>query len=182
MPHRSRARVAVARPRPPALPLLVAAAILAIVALVAARQATAARSSGAAVRVSTSSLGRMLVDSRGRTLYLFEKDRSGRSACSGACASFWPPLLTKGKPRAGAGVKASLLGTIRRAGGARQVTYGGHPLYTFMLDRKPGQTSGEGLDDFGAHWYAVGTSGRKLTKHGTTTTTTTGGYGGGYGR
>jgi predicted lipoprotein with Yx(FWY)xxD motif len=179
MPHRSRARVAVARPRPPALPLLVLAALLSLVAVVAARQATAASSSGASVRVATSSLGRMLVDGRGRTLYLFEKDRGGRSACSGSCASFWPPLLTKGQARAGAGVKASLLGTTRRAGGAVQVTYAGHPLYTFSLDRRRGQTSGEGLDDFGAHWYAVGTSGRKLTKGGSGSS---GGYGGGYGR
>jgi predicted lipoprotein with Yx(FWY)xxD motif len=101
--------------------------------------------------------------SRGRTLYLFEKDKSMRSACSGSCATFWPPLLTSGKPRAGAGVKAALLGTIRRAGGARQVTYGGHPLYTFKLERA-GQTRGEGLTDFGPPFYAVAPTGSAIVK------------------
>ena len=88
--------------------------------------------------------GRVLVNSRGHTLYLFGKDRNGKSACSGQCASFWPPLIANGKPRVAGGAKASLIGTIKRADGRRQVTYNHHPLYTFVKDTKKGQTHGEG--------------------------------------
>jgi predicted lipoprotein with Yx(FWY)xxD motif len=118
---------------------------------------------GALVKVSKTSLGRILVDSRGRTLYLFAGDKSRRSMCSGSCASFWPPLLTTGKPRAGAGVKAKLLGTTKRTGGALQVTYRGHPLYTFKLDRA-GQTKGEGDTDAGPPFYAVSPAGVAVVK------------------
>ena len=123
----------------------------------------AATRRGALVKVSKTPLGRILVDSRGRTLYLFEKDKSRKSLCSGSCATFWPPLLTSGKPRAGAGVKAALLGTIKRAGGARQVTYRRHPLYTFKLEQA-GQTKGEGLTDFGPPFYAVSPTGAAIVK------------------
>src|SRR5213076_1808584 len=109
----------------------------------AAHSATAAT-----VGVARSSLGRVIADGKGRTLYLFEKDGNRRSACYGQCATFWPPLLTHAKPVARAGAKQSLLGTTRRANGSQQVTYGGHPLYRFALDRKPGQIKGEGLQDF----------------------------------
>ena len=81
----------------------------------------------------------------GRTLYLFEKDKRGHSACSGTCTTYWPPLITHGKPIAGRGAKSSLLGTIRRANGSRQVTYAGHALYRYVRDTKAGQTNGEGL-------------------------------------
>jgi predicted lipoprotein with Yx(FWY)xxD motif len=142
-------------------------ALIALVALVALAAVVstggAATRKGAFVKVSKTPLGRILVDSRGRTLYLFEKDKSRRSMCSGSCATFWPPLLTSGKPRAGAGVKAALLGTLKRAGGARQVTYRGHPLYTFKLERS-GQTKGEGLTDFGPPFYAVSPSGAAVVK------------------
>jgi predicted lipoprotein with Yx(FWY)xxD motif len=109
-------------------------------------------------------LRRILVNSSGRTLYLFEKDRKGMSACTGQCASLWPPLLTKGKPRAIGGAKASLLGTTRRANGGLQVTYNHHPLYTFAEDTKKGQTKGEGMDAFGAEWYALSAAGAKVVK------------------
>src|SRR5829696_2584852 len=92
--------------------------------------------------------GRMIVDSRGRTLYLFEKDKNRHSACFGQCATYWPPLLTHGKPVARVGARQSLLGMTRRANGSRQVTYAGHPLYRFVQDRKPGQTNGEGSQAF----------------------------------
>ena len=118
----------------------------------------------AVVTVRTTGLGKVLADQRGRTLYLFAKDKRRMSACSGSCVSFWPPLLTTGKPHAGSGLKASLLGTIRRNDGQTQVTYGGHPLYRYSLDKRPGQTKGEGLDDFGAHWYAVSPGGSKVVK------------------
>ncbi len=98
----------------------------------------------ARVGVASSPLGRIVVDSNGRTLYVFEKDKNQRSACYGQCATFWPPLLTHGKPLARAGAKQSLLGTSRRANGSQQVTYAGHPLYRYVQDRKPGQTKGEG--------------------------------------
>lgn len=122
----------------------------------------AARS--AMVASGSSGLGRIIVDSRGRTLYLFEKDKRGASACSGLCVVYWPPLLTKGKPIAIKGVKSSLLGSIRRADGTRQVTYAGHPLYFFSGDTKRGQTNGEGLTDFGAGWYALLPSGKKIDR------------------
>ena len=93
-------------------------------------------------------MGRIIVDSHGRTLYLFEKDRRGASACSGACLVYWPPLLTSGTPTAIKGARPSLLGSIRRADGKRQVTYAGHLLYLFFGDAGRGQTNGEGLKDF----------------------------------
>ena len=124
----------------------------------------ATSTTAARVSVAQSPLGRILVDGRGHTLYLFEKDTNGKSACSGVCVGFWPPLLTRDKPLALAGAKASLLGTTRRADGRLQVTYNHHPLYTFFEDKKKGQTKGEGLDDFGAEWYAVSASGAKVEK------------------
>ena len=126
--------------------------------------ASAASSSATKVGTASSSLGQILVDSHGRTLYLFAKDKKGKSACSGACAANWPPLLTKGAPKAGAGAKSSLLGTTRRSDGTTQVTYDKHPLYTFVADnRKRGSTKGEGLDAFGARWYVVAATGTEKT-------------------
>ena len=171
MTNPPRVRVAVARPSSLSLRLAFLG-LLAVFAVVAVRAAAAAPAGGATVRLGKSSLGRMLVDTRGRTLYLFQADRKGKSACSGSCVSFWPPLMTKGKPHAGAGVSAALLGTIKRPGGV-QVTYAGHPLYTFSLDTRAGQTKGEGLNDFGGRWYAVGAKGRQLVKR-----AAAGGYGG----
>jgi predicted lipoprotein with Yx(FWY)xxD motif len=145
------------------------------------------------VQLRKTALGKVLVDSRGRSLYLFEADRHGRSSCYGKCASFWPALLVKAKPTAGTGVKASLLGTSRRKNGTRQVTYRGHPLYRFALDKRAGQVKGEDLSNFGAHWYVLNAAGVKVEPGddsggaggGTTTTppptTTTGGGGYGYG-
>jgi predicted lipoprotein with Yx(FWY)xxD motif len=128
--------------------------------------ALAAGSGGRAVTASARrpGLGRILVDGRGRTLYLFEKDRRGRSSCSGACAMFWPPLLTHGKPTAVRGAKASLLGTTRRRDGREQVTYAGHPLYRFIEDTRPGQTNGAGLVEFGAGWDVLSPAGRKVER------------------
>ena len=122
-------------------------------------------SAGAKVAVANSGLGRLLVDGRGRTLYLFEKDKHGKSACTGRCASFWPPLITSGKPLATAGAKTSLLATIKRADGRLQVTYNHHPLYTFVKDTRKGQTNGEGLNVFGATWDALSAAGAKVEKN-----------------
>jgi predicted lipoprotein with Yx(FWY)xxD motif len=136
----------------------------------------AAQGKGAVVATAKTSLGRILVDSRGRTLYLFEKDRAGKSACSGQCATFWPPLITAAKPRVAGGAKASLIGTVRRGDGRLQVTYNHHPLYTFLKDKKNGQTKGQNVDAFGAEWYVVSTAGSKIEKH-----SSSGGGGGGGG-
>jgi predicted lipoprotein with Yx(FWY)xxD motif len=131
-------------------------------AMASARSATGATRIG----VASSRLGRIVVDGKGHTLYLFEKDKNRRSACYGQCATYWPPLLTHAKPVARAGAKQSLLGTTRRANGSQQVTYGGHPLYRFALDRKPGQIKGEGLQDFGGGWDVVSPAGKKIESDG----------------
>jgi predicted lipoprotein with Yx(FWY)xxD motif len=115
------------------------------------------------VRVANSGLGQILIDASGRTLYLFKADSATSSACSGACATAWPPLLVTGKPTAGTGLTASKLGTITRSGGNRQVTYNGHPLYLFIKDTKPGETTGEGLTAFGASWFVVSPAGNQIS-------------------
>jgi len=126
----------------------------------------------ATVSLRKTTLGLILVNSSGHSLYLFAKDRNDKSACGASCAKFWPPLLAHGKPTAGAGVKASLLGTTRRSNGSLPVTYNKHPLYTFALDKQAGQTNGEGSLAFGAHWYGVSGKGTAILKASTTTTTT----------
>ena len=127
-----------------------------------ASAATASSSAAAKVSIASTGLGRILVDGRGRTLYLFTKDAHGKSTCSGACAGFWPPLIATGKPLAGAGIKAKLLGTTRRADGRLQVTYGHHPLYAFAQDARRGDTRGEGLNVYGGEWYALSAAGTKV--------------------
>jgi predicted lipoprotein with Yx(FWY)xxD motif len=163
-------------------------ATVVIVTLTSALMLTGFLAAGAVARSATrtnttvslrkTALGPILVNSRGRTVYLFAKDRNGKSACNGSCAKFWPPLLSRGKPTAGSGLRASLLGTTRRSDGSSQVTYNKHPLYTFALDKGAGQTRGEGNSAFGAKWYAVSAAGRAVLKPAgappaTTTTTTT---------
>jgi predicted lipoprotein with Yx(FWY)xxD motif len=113
------------------------------------------------VRVATTRLGKILVDSRGRTLYLFTKDAGTKSACAGMCATAWPPLRASGKPTAGSGAKASL---VRTTAGS-QVTYNGHPLYGFIKDTKSGETNGEGVTAFGGHWFAVSPAGKQVSTH-----------------
>ena len=138
-------------------------AVLVLAAAIFAGGATLASSAvrkPATVKTGTSALGRIIVDGRSHTLYLFKKDRHGKSACAGACAQNWPPLLTKGKPKASGSAKSSLLGTTRRADGTLQVTYRRHPLYTFVGDAgKRGSTKGEGLNFFGGRWYVVSAKG-----------------------
>jgi predicted lipoprotein with Yx(FWY)xxD motif len=150
-----------------------AAAMGTIGFLAAGALAGNAARSNATVSLRSTKLGMILVSSKGRTLYLFRKDTNGRSACTSSCATYWPPLVSQGKPTAGAGVKASLLGTTRRSNGSLQVTYNKHPLYTFKLDTKAGQVNGEGSSNFGAKWYAVSASGAAVVKAATTTTTGT---------
>jgi len=114
------------------------------------------------VRVAKTRLGKVLVDSRGRTLYLFTKDSGTKSACSGACATAWPPLRASGKPTVSGGAKASLVRTTTRSDGKPQVTYNGHPLYSFVKDTKSGDTNGEGLTAFGGTWFAVSPAGNPV--------------------
>jgi predicted lipoprotein with Yx(FWY)xxD motif len=120
----------------------------------------------AVVDVRSTGLGRILVDGQGRTLYLFEKDKGPKSSCAGECASDWPPLITTSRATAAKGATSRLLGTAKRPGGALQATYAGHPLYLYEGDSRPSQTTGEGLEAFGAEWYVLGPSGKKVEEAG----------------
>ena len=119
--------------------------------------------SGTVGTSSAGSLGTILVDSQGNTLYVFDKDTGTQSTCSGECATNWPPLRADGKPTEGSGANASMLGTTPRSDGQPQVTYNGHPLYTFANDQSPGQTSGQGVTAFGAPWYVISPDGNQVT-------------------
>jgi predicted lipoprotein with Yx(FWY)xxD motif len=134
----------------------------------------------ATVATASRKLGTVLVDGTGRTLYLFEKDQPNQSACSGACVAAWPVDQSSGTPKVGSGVKASLLGTIKRGDGSTQVTYNKHPLYYYSGDSQPGQQNGQGVNAFGAAWFVVAPAGAAVS--GGATATTAGGYGSsGYG-
>jgi predicted lipoprotein with Yx(FWY)xxD motif len=108
------------------------------------------------------SLGKILTDAKGRTLYLFEADTTTKSTCNGACAAAWPPLTTMGQPMAGPGLKASLVSTSTRDDGKKQVVYNKHPLYYYSGDTKPGDTNGQDLNAFGAKWYVLDAAGKKV--------------------
>jgi predicted lipoprotein with Yx(FWY)xxD motif len=140
------------------------AATLAAIFLLHPAPSPAAQAAGPVVSTANTGLGRILVNSSGRTLYMFGKDRNGKSSCAGQCATFWPPLIAKGKPRVAGGAKASLIGTTKRSDGRLQVTYKHHPLYTFAKDTKKGQTNGEGINAFGGRWNAVSPAGAAVAK------------------
>jgi predicted lipoprotein with Yx(FWY)xxD motif len=141
--------------------MLVAIAVVAGLA-VGVTSTVSAAGGAATVKTRHGKLGTFLVGTNGRTLYLFEKDKSKKSTCSGDCATAWPPLLTSGKPKAAGKAKASLLGTTKRSDGTTQVTYKGHPVYYFVQDKKAGDTKGEGVNGFGAKWYVLAPSGKKI--------------------
>jgi predicted lipoprotein with Yx(FWY)xxD motif len=150
---------------------LLAAAAIPLVALAVAGCGSSSNSSSApapgnaghaTVDVANTGLGNVLVDSQGHTLYLFGKDSGSKSACSGACATNWPPVTDAGKPTVAGGLKASKVATTARSGG-QQVTYNGHPLYRFAGDQKPGDTSGQGINAFGGKWYVLSPSGTQVT-------------------
>jgi predicted lipoprotein with Yx(FWY)xxD motif len=152
---------------------------LALTAAVGGGTAAVAISKGSPATIKTrhTSLGTVLVDAKGRTIYLFEKDTKNKSKCSGRCAVNWPPVLTSGKPKASGGAVASRLGTTKRSDGSTQVTYAGHPLYLFIADKnKPGSVKGEGIDAFGAEWYVVGTNGKKIEEKGAGSSSGSSGY------
>ena len=157
------------------LSLLLAFAAIALVALVVAgcgggdNQATASNAAGGSSTIGLSKiggLGKVLVDSQGRTVYLFEKDTGPKSTCFGACATEWPPVTTSGKPSAGKGVTVSMVGTTKRSDGTTQLTYNGHPLYLFEADQKPGDATGQNVDAFGARWYVLSPAGDKVQAKG----------------
>ena len=131
----------------------------------------------ATVSATSTNLGMILVDGGGRTLYLFEKDQPNQSACAGACAAAWPVDQSSAKPKAGSGVTASMLGTIKRSDGSTQVTYHKHPLYYFSGDSGAGQHNGQGVDAFGAKWYAVTPAGGAVSGGATATSANGSGYG-----
>jgi predicted lipoprotein with Yx(FWY)xxD motif len=139
--------------------------VLIAVGLIAAGSlAAAALGSGktSTVALRTTSVGKVLVAANGRTLYLFTADKGKTSTCYGQCAGFWPPLIAT-KPSAGAGAKASLLGTTKRKDGKLQVTYAGHPLYFFAKDKKAGDVNGQAFVHFGGAWWVVSAAGQKIT-------------------
>jgi predicted lipoprotein with Yx(FWY)xxD motif len=173
------------------LRVVVGAAVLvgAVATAVVATHAQAATNK-ARVKTANTAVGRILVDARGRTLYMFAIDKRGKSVCYGQCAKFWPPLLTATKHVLGTKVKASLLGTTVRKDGKLQVTYNHRPLYFFVKDTKAGQMNGQGLDASGGLWWVMSPVGAVVKKTAsaspppppaTTGTTTTTGDGGGYG-
>ncbi len=156
--------------------LLAGAAAVALIALIVAgcggggNGATAATAPASAggdhATVGTADnggLGTILVDSKGRTLYLFQQDEGTKSECTGPCAATWPPLTSNGKPTAGNGASASLIGTSARSDGKPQVTYNGHPLYLYAGDQEAGDTNGQGLTDFGGGWYALSAAGNQIS-------------------
>jgi predicted lipoprotein with Yx(FWY)xxD motif len=132
-----------------------------------------ANGQSATVGVANENVGKILVDSQGRTLYLFERDSGTKSTCTGACAVEWPPLRASGKPTVGDGANASIVATSARSDGKSQVTYNGHPLYLFSADQKAGDTNGQGVNAFGGLWYVLSSSGDEIT--------TPAGSGGGFG-
>jgi predicted lipoprotein with Yx(FWY)xxD motif len=159
--------------RPP-LTLLASAAVIPLTALALAScgggNSTPAASAppktasgkAATLGVESTSLGKILDNGQGGTLYLFQADTGTKSNCSGACATNWPPL-TSTNPTVGKGASASMVGTTKRSDGKTQVTYNGHPLYTFAGDSSPGDTSGQGVNAFGGLWYAVSPAGQQVT-------------------
>jgi len=156
-----------------AFALLALVSALGLIGFLAAGSiARSATGTNATLSLRKTTLGPILVSSTGHTLYMFARDRNGKSSCTGSCPDFWPPLLRHGKPTVGPGVKASLLGTTRRSNGSVQVTYNKHPLYNFSLDKRAGQTKGEGQLAFGARWYALSAKGTAV-RHAPSTTTTT---------
>jgi predicted lipoprotein with Yx(FWY)xxD motif len=132
----------------------------------AAAPKPASRGTGTELTLTQAKVGNYLSDSRGRALYVFEADKGTMSTCYSACASIWPPLTASGAVKPGAGVSAGLLGTTKRTDGTIEVTYNGHPLYYYAGDSGPGQTTGQGLNQFGAKWYLLAATGNKINGNG----------------
>jgi len=162
----------VRRPSWTSVAAAVAAVTLAVLAIVLVTRpgSRAKRAEGAGeakpgptIGVETTRLGRILVDARGRTLYLFTKDRARRSACVAGCTRVWPPALLTGRMELGPGVRAAEVTTMRRRDGRRQLVYNGHPLYSLISDTAPGQASGQGFE---GSWFVVSPAGRAIVPPG----------------
>jgi predicted lipoprotein with Yx(FWY)xxD motif len=166
-----------------AVAIVVAAAIAVLVttsgATTTKSQPTAAASS--AISVKHTSLGATLVDANGRTLYLFEADRPNVSTLSPAGQAIWPPFTATTTPRGLNGAVSRRIGMVAKAGAGAQVTYNGHPLYYYVGDHGPGQTTGQGLNQFGALWYVLGPGGNALTSPSTSPAPASGSGSSGYG-
>ena len=134
----------------------------------AAGSSASASTTGTVISTHAGSAGTFLTDG-GRAVYLWAKDGTNMSACTGACAQAWPPVPATGTLTATGGAQASDLGTITRSDGTKQVTYDGHALYYFVGDSAAGQTNGQGSDNFGAKWWLVAPSGAKITASDTAT-------------
>jgi len=162
---------------PRTLTLTLAAAVAVTGFIAAGAIAGTGSQTGATVSLRQTKLGEVVVNAKSHTVYLFTKDRNGASSCTGQCATYWPPLVVRGTPSAGPGIKKSLLRTTKRSNGSLQVEYNRHPLYMYAEDTKPGQTHGQRESAFGGRWYAVSAAGKAVTKApsgtGTSTTTTT---------
>jgi predicted lipoprotein with Yx(FWY)xxD motif len=148
-----------------------------------------ATATAVAIRTTKGSVGTYLTGASGRALYIWVADSNGKSACAGACAGAWPPLITKATPTVSGGAIAGDLGTITRSDGTKQVTYKGHPLYYYAGDTGPGTTNGQGSNQFGAKWWLISPSGGQVSasssksgpSSGTSTGTSSGSSGGGWG-
>lgn len=122
-----------------------------------------AKNTAAVTTKKSAKLGTILAGADGRTVYMFEADKNGSSSvCSGACAAAWPPLTTSGKPAAGGKASASDISTFKRDDGTTQIAYAGHPLYYYVPDKDGGDAYGQGAKGFGAEWYVVAPSGKKV--------------------
>ena len=142
------------------LPLVAVLLVTGGTAAYAASDADAQQAAKTTLTVRKSTFGPILFDGRGRALYAFTRDpRGGKSTCYGACADAWPPYFASGALRAGAGVKRSLIRTIRRRDGRRQVTYAGWPLYYYAHERV-GEVKCQNVDQFGGLWLVQRASGR----------------------
>jgi predicted lipoprotein with Yx(FWY)xxD motif len=145
----------------------------------AASSTTAAKAKSPTLKLRNTSFGKILVDSKGRTLYEFGHDKKDKSRCNGQCAGFWPPAVSPKKPTVATGITKSKLKVIKRGDGSRQLSYNGHPLYRYVADGKPGDTNGENVTAFGGKWDVVSKAGKKVTKP-PSSSSGGGGGGGGY--
>jgi predicted lipoprotein with Yx(FWY)xxD motif len=133
-----------------------------VAALIASGHGAAATMSPQIKVSTTTKYGTILVDAKGRTLYVLTADKRGKSSCYGQCASFWPPMIASNSHVTATGLKSSLLRTTTRTDGRLQVSYNGHPLYRFAKDTKPGQTNGQGLNAFGGMWWVLSPAGTPI--------------------
>ena len=149
------------------LPVIVVI-VAAVIAVIISTSGSSAKkgpvvAANSALSVRQTSLGKTLTDANGRTLYLFENDKPNLSTLSAAGRAFWPPFTSSITPSTTGGAQASAIGTVAGAAGSGQVTYNGHPLYYFVGDHNPGQTTGQGLNQFGARWYVLSPAGAAVT-------------------